>query len=85
MLRNVNVAAATPLWLSEKLRRCGIRSIDPIVDVTNFILLELGQPMHAFNLASIEGSVNVRMANKGETLTLLDETEAKLHHHKFLE
>lgn len=79
VLRNVNVAAATPLWLSEKLRRCGIRSIDPIVDVTNFILLELGQPMHAFNLASIEGSVNVRMANKGETLTLLDETEAKLN------
>lgn len=79
VLRNVNVAAATPLWLSEKLRRCGIRSIDPIVDVTNFILLELGQPMHAFNLAAIEGSVNVRMANKGETLTLLDETEAKLN------
>ena len=56
----------------------GIRSIDPIVDVTNFVLLELGQPMHAFNLASIEGNINVRLANEGETLTLLDETEAKL-------
>ena len=66
------------MWLVEKLRRCGIRNIDPIVDVTNFVLLELGQPMHAFNLASIEGNINVRLANEGETLTLLDETEAKL-------
>ncbi|GEA11347.1 phenylalanine--tRNA ligase subunit beta [Alteromonas sp. KUL49] len=78
VLRNVDVTAATPLWLSEKLRRCGIRSIDPIVDVTNFVLLELGQPMHAFNLASIDGNINVRLANKDEALTLLDETEAKL-------
>ncbi len=78
VLRNVDVTAATPLWLSEKLRRCGIRSIDPIVDVTNFVLLELGQPMHAFNLASIDGNINVRLANKDEALTLLDETESKL-------
>ncbi|MDP6879535.1 MAG: phenylalanine--tRNA ligase subunit beta, partial [Alteromonas macleodii] len=78
VVKGVNVKAASPLWLVEKLRRCGIRSIDPIVDVTNFVLLELGQPMHAFNLASIEGNINVRMANEGETLTLLDETEAKL-------
>lgn len=78
VVKGVNVKAASPLWLVEKLRRCGIRSIDPIVDVTNFVLLELGQPMHAFNLASIEGNINVRMANEAETLTLLDETEAKL-------
>ena len=79
VVRNVNVAAKTPLWLSEKLRRCGVRSIDPIVDVTNYVLLELGQPMHAFNLDAFDGNINVRMANKGETLTLLDETEAKLN------
>ena len=44
---NVNVKAPSPIWLQEKLRRCGIRSIDPIVDITNYVLLELGQPMHA--------------------------------------
>ena len=44
---NVNVKAQSPIWLQEKLRRCGIRSIDPIVDITNYVLLELGQPMHA--------------------------------------
>ncbi|NDV89969.1 phenylalanine--tRNA ligase subunit beta [Alteromonas sp. 345S023] len=79
VIKGVDVTATSPLWLVEKLRRSGIRSIDPIVDVTNFVLLELGQPMHAFNLAAIKGNINVRMANEGETLTLLDESEAKLH------
>ncbi|RDV27492.1 phenylalanine--tRNA ligase subunit beta [Alteromonas aestuariivivens] len=75
---NVNVQAKSPLWLVEKLRRCGIRSIDPIVDVTNFVLLELGQPMHAFNLESIDGSIRVRLAHEGEQLTLLDENTVSL-------
>lgn len=76
---NVDVTAASPLWLQEKLRRCGVRSIDPIVDVTNYVLLELGQPMHAFNLDSIKGNINVRLANQSEQLTLLDESTVELH------
>ncbi|MFV0574299.1 MAG: phenylalanine--tRNA ligase subunit beta [Vibrio sp.] len=79
VVKNVNVQAETPLWMQEKLRRCGIRSIDPVVDITNFILLEQGQPMHAFDLAKIEGGIVVRMAEQDEKLTLLDGTEAKLN------
>jgi len=79
VVKGINVAAATPLWMSEKLRRCGIRSIDPVVDITNYVLLELGQPMHAFDLNRIEGGIVVRLARKDETLTLLDGTTAKLN------
>lgn len=79
VIKDVNVSAPSPLWLTEKLRRSGIRSIDPIVDVTNYVLLELGQPLHAFDLNSIEGDIHVRLANKGETLTLLDETTPTLN------
>ncbi|MDW8848130.1 phenylalanine--tRNA ligase subunit beta [Erwinia sp. MMLR14_017] len=79
VIKGINVKAATPLWMKEKLRRCGIRSIDPVVDITNFVLLELGQPMHAFDLDRIDGGIVVRMAEEGETLKLLDGTEAKLN------
>lgn len=79
VVKNVNVQAQTPLWMQEKLRRCGIRAIDPVVDITNFVLLEQGQPMHAFDLAKIEGGIVVRMAEQDEKLTLLDGTEAKLN------
>lgn len=72
VVRGVDVSAQTPLWMVEKLRRSGIRSIDPIVDITNFVMLELGQPMHAFDLANLSGSVVVRMATAGEKITLLD-------------
>ncbi|QLB14783.1 phenylalanine--tRNA ligase subunit beta [Mannheimia granulomatis] len=78
VVKNVNVKATSPLWLQEKLRRCGIRSIDPIVDITNLSLLELGQPMHAFDAAKIDGNIQVRMAKDGEELVLLDGTTAKL-------
>ena len=78
VVKGVNVKAATPLWMREKLRRCGIRSIDPVVDVTNYVLLELGQPMHAFDLNRLEGGIVVRMAKEGEKLTLLDGNEATL-------
>ena len=78
VIKGINVKAETPFWMREKLRRCGIRSIDPVVDVTNYVLLELGQPMHAFDLDRISGGIVVRMAQENETLTLLDGTEARL-------
>lgn len=78
VIKGINVKAATPLWMKEKLRRCGIRSIDPVVDVTNYVLLELGQPMHAFDLNRIDGGIVVRMAEEGEKLVLLDGSEATL-------
>lgn len=78
VIRNVDLSKQSPLWMQEKLRRCGVRSIDPVVDVTNYVLLELGHPMHAFNLAAIDGGINVRRAQDGEKLTLLDGNEVSL-------
>jgi phenylalanyl-tRNA synthetase beta chain len=78
VVKGINVKAPSPLWMREKLRRAGIRSIDAVVDVTNYVLMELGQPMHAFDLNRIEGGIVVRMAREGETLRLLDGNEAKL-------
>ena len=73
VIRGIDPGAATPLWMQEKLRRGGIRSLGPVVDVTNYVLLELGQPMHAFDLACLSGGIEVRQAREGEQLTLLDE------------
>ena len=72
VIRGVDVSAPTPLWLQERLRRSGLRSIDIIVDITNYVLLELGQPMHAFDLAQLDQGIVVRRAEAGEKLTLLD-------------
>ncbi|TMS75618.1 phenylalanine--tRNA ligase subunit beta, partial [Pseudoalteromonas sp. S1690] len=74
-----NVKAETPFWMVEKLRRCGVRSIDPVVDVTNYVLLELGHPMHAFDLSQIEGGIKVRNASENEELVLLDGNTSKLN------
>lgn len=79
VIRNVDVSAPSPLWLQEKLRRSGIRSIDAVVDVTNYVLLELGQPMHAFDLNTLEQGIQVRMAEQDEKLTLLDGQEVSLN------
>lgn len=79
VIKNVNVKAETPIWMQEKLRRCGIRSIDPVVDITNYVLLEQGQPMHAFDFNQIDGGIIVRLAEQGEKLTLLDGNEAELN------
>lgn len=78
VIKGVNPNAETPLWMQEKLRRSGIRSLGPVVDVTNFVLLELGQPMHAFDLAKINGAIHARHAKAGEKLNLLNEQEITL-------
>lgn len=72
VIRGVNNRVATPVWLRERLRRAGVRSISPVVDVTNYVMLELGQPMHAYDLAKLSGDIRVRMARAGEPITLLD-------------
>ncbi len=84
VVKNVNVKAESPMWMQEKLRRCGIRSIDPIVDITNYILLELGQPMHAFDAAKVAQPVEVRFAKEGEELVLLDGSTAKFQSNTLL-
>ena len=72
VIRGVNNKATSPIWLRERLRRCGVRSISPVVDVTNYILLELGQPMHAYDLGKLRSEIRVRLAKEGEKITLLD-------------
>ncbi len=78
IIKGVNNQAATPIWMKEKLRRSGIRSLDPVVDVTNYVMLELGQPMHAFDLDRLEGGLQVRFAHDQENLTLLDASKLEL-------
>lgn len=78
VIRDIDTTAESPIWLQERLRRSGIRSLSPVVDVTNYVLLELGQPMHAFDLAKLSGGIQVRMASKGEKLTLLNGNEIEL-------
>jgi len=72
IIRNIDLSKSSPLWLTERLRRAGLRSINLAVDVTNYVMLELGQPMHAFDLAQIDGGIEVRSAKNGEQLILLD-------------
>jgi phenylalanyl-tRNA synthetase beta chain len=78
VIRQVNANAVTPIWLRERLRRAGVRSISAVVDVTNYVMLELGQPMHAFSLDKIAGGIDVRISKAGEILKLLDGNEVKL-------
>ena len=78
VIRRIKPHVPSPLWLQERLRRSGVRSISPVVDVTNYVMLELGQPMHAFDLAKLDGGIYVRRARTGETLTLLDGQQVTL-------
>ena len=78
VIENINIATPSPYWLQERLRRSGLRSIDPVVDVTNLMLLELGHPMHAFDADKLHGTVTARLAKEGEKLTLLDDREVVL-------
>lgn len=79
VLKGLDITKPSPMWMQEKLRRAGIRSIDAIVDVTNYVMLELGQPMHAFDLNALTGNITVRQSNPGEKLVLLSGEEAELH------
>ena len=78
VIEGVNAKAPTPDWMIRNLERSGVRSISVIVDITNYVMLELGQPMHAFDLAKISGDINVRFANANEEIKLLNDTQVKL-------
>lgn len=78
VIEGVDAKADTPLWMKERLRRCGLRPVSPAVDVTNYVMLELGQPLHAFDLEQLDTGIIVRRANEGEKMTLLDGKEITL-------
>ena len=73
VIAGVNAKAVTPAWMVQRLERCGLRSISALVDVTNYVLLEMGQPLHAFDLNKLNGDIEVRFARAGESLKLLNE------------
>ena len=72
IVRGIRANAASPFWMQERLRRAGLRPISAVVDITNYVMLELGAPMHAYDLGKLNGGITVRFAKAGETLTLLD-------------
>ncbi|QGM21478.1 phenylalanine--tRNA ligase subunit beta [Spiribacter sp. 2438] len=78
VVKDVNVKAATPIWMQERLRRAGIRPLGIVVDITNYVMIELGQPMHAFDLNTLAGGIDVRLARAGETLKLLNDEQVTL-------
>jgi phenylalanyl-tRNA synthetase beta chain len=79
LIRGINPAAKSPAWMVERLRRAGLRGISPVVDITNYVMLELGQPLHAYDAALLQGPIRPRLAKSGEEVTLLDEKQVKLN------
>ncbi|HZR69189.1 MAG TPA: phenylalanine--tRNA ligase subunit beta [Burkholderiales bacterium] len=78
VIRGVNARARTPAWMARRIERSGLRAISPLVDVTNFVMLELGQPLHAFDDRTLEGGIVVRFARAGERLRLLNGQDVEL-------
>ncbi|OYV16862.1 MAG: phenylalanyl-tRNA synthetase beta chain [Methylococcaceae bacterium NSP1-2] len=78
LIKGINPQAETPLWMQERLRRSGVRSLGAVVDVTNYVLIELGQPLHAFDAAKLTGGISVRYAQADENLALLNGQTIKL-------
>jgi phenylalanyl-tRNA synthetase beta chain len=78
VVKGIDPAAKSPFWLVERLRRAGLRGISPVVDITNYVMLELGQPLHAYDAARLQGPIRPRLAKTGEKVTLLDEKEVEL-------
>ena len=78
LIRGIDPGARSPAWLVERLRRVGLRGISPVVDITNYVMLELGQPLHAYDAALLQGPIRPRLAKPGEKVTLLDEKELEL-------
>ena len=78
VVRGIDPTARSPRWMKERLRRCGVRPLSAVVDVTNYVMLEIGQPMHAFDHARLNSGIRVRNGRAGETLTLLDDTVVEL-------
>jgi len=77
VISGIDPQARTPLWMQEKLRRCGLRPISPVVDITNYVMMELGQPMHGFDFDKLKGGIKVRLAEPAEKLALLDQSEVE--------
>jgi phenylalanyl-tRNA synthetase beta chain len=78
IVRNVNTQVKTPQWMVDRLARCGQRSVSPLVDISNYVMFELGRPSHIFDLDKISGGLNVRWGKEGETLKLLNGNTIKI-------
>jgi phenylalanyl-tRNA synthetase beta chain len=78
VIRGIDPNARSPLWMVERLRRVGLREIHPVVDVTNYVMMELGQPLHGYDLGLVKGAIRPRLAKSGEKVTLLDEKEVEV-------
>ena len=79
VIRGIDPDAKSPAWMTERLRRSGLRAISPVVDISNYVMLEFGQPLHAYDSGLLQGPIRPRFARPGETITLLDEKEVKLN------